>query len=91
MKTLLSMAWRNLWRNARRTAILICAMVVGLAGVLALVGLIEGWLEQMVDTNVRSYEGHVKITGEGYLENPVVEHHMASYGSALSVLDGVRV
>ena len=37
MKILLAMAWRNLWRNKRRTAILICAMVVGLAGVLALV------------------------------------------------------
>ena len=87
MRTLLTMAWRNLWRNKRRTGILICAMVVGLAGVLVLMGLIEGWLDQMVDASVRSYEGHVKVTAEGYRQNPIVEHHMRSYASLLSELE----
>jgi len=88
MKTLLKMAWLNLWRNHRRTTLLICAMTAGLAGVLFCAGLINGWLEEMVRSSVRTFEGHVKFMGRDFNRNPVIEHSMPRSPALLRRLAG---
>ena len=77
MNTLLKMAWLNLWRNPRRTAILLCAMAAGLVGILFSIAFVRGWTHQMLEDAVGTYEGHIKILAAGYNENPVIEHHFA--------------
>ena len=77
MRSLLQLAWRNIWRNPRRTVILICAMMAGLIGVLASMGMTYSWLEQIRANSVRFYEGHCKIFAQGYADNPVVENSLA--------------
>ena len=74
MRILLRMAWWNLWRNKRRAFVLMCAMSVGLAGVLFCLGFTNGWMDQMVESSVNRYEGHLKVMGLGYNENPLIEH-----------------
>jgi ABC-type lipoprotein release transport system permease subunit len=74
---LLKMAWLNIWRNPRRTVLLLCAVVVGVAGVIFCMGFMNGWLDSMIVRAVRTYEGHVKIVGKGFNENPIVENNMA--------------
>ena len=43
MNLLAKMAWFNVWRNRRRTLLLLCAMTAGLAGVLFCLAMINGW------------------------------------------------
>ena len=74
---LLKMAWLNIWRNPRRTIILLCAAVVGLAGIVFTIGFMNSWIVSMVDTVVDRYEGHIKISGRGYRANPIIENHMS--------------
>jgi ABC-type lipoprotein release transport system permease subunit len=74
MNPLLKMAWLNLWRNPRRTAILLCAMAAGLVGILFSMAFVNGWTGQLVADSVGTYEGHVKILARGYNENPVIEN-----------------
>lgn len=81
------MAWRNIWRNRRRTILLVCAMSAGLVGVLFMVGLMNGWLQEMVNSSVRTYEGHVKILGRGYHDNPIIEHSMDPWPALQAALD----
>lgn len=75
MNTLLKMAWLNLWRNPRRTAILLCAMAAGLVGILFSMAFVNGWIRQLVADSVNTYEGHVKILAKGYNDNPVIENN----------------
>jgi ABC-type lipoprotein release transport system permease subunit len=82
------MAWLNIWRNRRRTVILICAMTAGLAGVLFSAGLINGWLDEMVRGSVQTFEGHVKVLARGYRDNPVVENSMAPLPGLPDTLEG---
>ena len=74
MNLLLRLAWRNTWRNRRRTAILICAMMAGLVGVLVSLGLTNSWLDQFRHNTVRFYHGHLKAHRRGYQDNPIIEN-----------------
>ena len=88
MTALLKIAWRNLWRNKRRTLILLCAMMAGLVGVLFSIGLTNSWLNQIKDNAVRTFEGHIKIHAAGFYQRPVIENAMPGLGSRLAELAG---
>ncbi len=88
MSTLVKMAWLNLWRNPRRTVILLCAMAAGLVGILFSVSFVRGWTGQMLEDAVGLYEGHVKVLSSGYNENPVIEHHFEDSERLSKALDG---
>ncbi len=71
MLIMIKTAWRNLWRNKRRTLIMISAITVGLFGVVGFIGLMNAYKENMRDNAVNTLTGHVKITALGYHDNPV--------------------
>ena len=48
----LRLAWRNVWRNPRRTGVVVTAVAVGIAGVVFSVALNYGWIVQMVETAI---------------------------------------
>ncbi len=56
-----------------RTIILLCAMTVGVVGVLFSMGIAEAWVGQMKTTAVHTFEGHLKVMGKGFNDHPVVE------------------
>lgn len=61
MFTFIRIAWRNLWRNPRRSGVVIAAMAVGLWGMLFALGFGYGMGSQMIDNIVNSYLGHLQI------------------------------
>ena len=73
MLTLIKLAWRNIWRNRRRTIILICAMSTGLIGILITIGFMNAWLDSMIQNSLNKESGHIGIFAKGYFENPAVE------------------
>ena len=73
MSTLLRIAWRNLWRGWRRSAIVVSAITVGLAACLLMIAWSHGWLEQIVQTAVGTRLGLVAVHAEGYQANPDVD------------------
>ena len=75
MGIIFKMAWRNIWRNKRRTIILLCAVSIGLIGMLFISGFMNGWMTQMLNNAVRQKSGHVAIMAKGFYSNPVVENH----------------
>lgn len=70
---MLHLAWRNLWRHARRTAITLVSIAVGLAFVVFFIALAEGVYAQLVDDAVRMQAGHVTIEHEDYRTAPAVD------------------
>ncbi|MBN2361851.1 MAG: ABC transporter permease [Deltaproteobacteria bacterium] len=61
MRMLLKLAWRNIWRQPRRTLITIAAMAIGVAFSMAAIALSDGLFEQGFDTVVTRSLGHVQI------------------------------
>lgn len=68
MSKLLTLAWRNMWRNWRRTAIAVVAIVLGLVLLLLLNGFITGSDQAIFGNAVRLYGGNIQIHAPGYRE-----------------------
>lgn len=65
-----SMAWRNVWRNRRRSLLTVSAIALGLTFNIFMRGVGDGFHEQMVDNSVRAEIGHIEIHRTGYHDDP---------------------
>ena len=68
MGKLLRMAWRNVWRNRRRTLIALLAIALGLTLMIFFDGLVGGAKQAIYGNIVRLQGGNVQIHAPGYRE-----------------------
>jgi putative ABC transport system permease protein len=68
MGKLLRMAWRNVWRNGRRTAIAFIAIALGLTLMLFFDGLFGGAKQAIYGNTVKLQGGNVQVHAPGYRE-----------------------
>ena len=68
MAKLLRMAWRNVWRNRRRTVIAVIAIGLGLALMLFFDGLMGGAKQAIYGNTVKLQGGNVQVHAPGYRE-----------------------
>ncbi len=73
MWIVLRIAWRNLWRNTRRTLLTTSTVGLGLALLLLALGLGDGGHMQMIDGAVRMGSGHAVVQAPGYQEQGGLE------------------
>ncbi len=66
MMKLLKLACRNLWRNKRRSSIMLTAITVGLAALIFVWGFIDGMNEQTIENSTTYLTGHIKIHKTGF-------------------------
>jgi len=84
--TLLVIAWRNLLRGWRRSAVVLVAITVGLSACLLLVGWSNGLLGQMIENAVSTRLGHLAVLAQGYQKNPDVHRNLPDGGREISAL-----
>ncbi|MCX6246718.1 MAG: FtsX-like permease family protein [Bacteroidetes bacterium] len=84
------LAWRNIWRNKRRT--LLTAASVFLAIFLALIvrSLQIGWFDNLSDIVIQSYSGHIQIHKKGYWDDRDINNSMVFNDSVLAVVKSVK-
>ena len=68
MGELIRMAWRNVWRNKRRTLIALFAIALGLVFLAFIDGAIAGFQQAIFGNAVRLYGGNVQVHAPGYQE-----------------------
>jgi ABC-type lipoprotein release transport system permease subunit len=69
MSLLLAMAWRNVGRNRRRTAINLSAIAFATLTMITISAIQSGSYGQMIDGAVRMQSGHLQVQAEGYLKD----------------------
>lgn len=86
MITYIKLAWRNLWRNKKRT--LIAAASVLFAVLLALImrSMQNGYYDYMIDASVRMYTGYIQVHGKNYWEKRSLDESMLLDKKLLSEL-----
>lgn len=84
---LLSLAFRNLWRNRRRTLLTLSAMVVSASLLILALGVFSGMIDDMLATTTRLYHGHVVLAAPGYQERRDLHAHLPADAITLPALD----
>ncbi len=81
-----SMAWRNVWRNRRRSVLTVAAIALGLAFNIFMRGIGDGFHEQMVDNSVRAEIGHIQIHASGYHDDPGLNRTLPDLARVMQVI-----
>ena len=87
------MAWRNVWRNRRRTFLTIAAISFASALLVFMLSFQFGSYETMINTAVKIHTGHLQVQGEGYHEKKdirLVVPDPAAAGRLLEKIPGVE-
>lgn len=63
---LLQLAWRNLWRNPRRTLITLAGVALGYTLLLFLASLLEGLKQTVIENGTRLGLSHMQVHASGY-------------------------
>jgi putative ABC transport system permease protein len=83
----LTMAWRNVWRNGRRTLATVAAATLGLFTMIVYSGLVRGYLDRM-EAHVLDVEmGDVQIHAEDYVGSPSLYERIEDPAALLRALD----
>ena len=69
-----TLAWRNLWRNHRRTLIMIAAVCVGVWAMIFMTALMRGMVNEMIRSGVESLPGHVQAHHPDFRDDPSVNN-----------------
>ncbi len=83
---LIRMAWRNVWRNSRRSLVTIAAMALALWTELIYGGLISGMVGDMASDITELEMGDLQITSEGWQTRPSL-HETVDAAAILPKLD----
>lgn len=89
MVKLTQIAWRNLWRNWRRTLIASLAIVLGLILLIFMDALIKGSDQAIFGNAVRLYGGNIQIHAPGFREK-ASRLPLLPLGGAEAILEVVR-
>lgn len=80
------LAWRNIWRNPRRTTVILTAVVIGIWSMIFLGALMRGIVEGMIQNGIKTLTGHVQIHQSEYIRDPSVNHRLEDIQHIRSVL-----
>ena len=77
-------AWRNIWRNHRRTLIMLGAITVGVWAMIWLTAIMRGMVDQMISDSIKHLIGHVQIHAPAYRDDPSIVNSMPPPSKALT-------
>ena len=81
IETTLRIAWRNIWRNTRRTLLTLAAIAFAVGVLVFSIALQYSSYELAINASVSVLQGHVQLQSEGYHEKAQIRNAIVSYDS----------
>lgn len=78
-----TLSWRNLWRNHRRTYIMLGAIAIGVWAMIFMTALMRGMVDDMLNQGIRNLPGHIQIQHPDFLDDPSVANSIPEADGAL--------
>jgi putative ABC transport system permease protein len=83
---LFKIAWRNIWRNQKRSLIVLTSIVIGTAAAILYDGLSSGMLNQMLFNQINTGISYIQIHKKGFNDNKTVQNYIPDYRHVENVL-----
>ncbi len=83
---LIRLAWRNIWRNKRRSLIVLSSIIVGVAASLVLDAFQSGMISQMLTNQISLNVSHVQVHKNGFNDEKSVKKFIEHPDSVAGVL-----
>ena len=83
------LAWRNIWRNTRRSVLTILAIVFATSLLIFMLSFQFGAYEDMINSSVRLSTGHLQVQAQGYQDRPGMRKVIKNPKSLLAVVAGL--
>ncbi len=90
MKTYFLLAWRNLWRNKRRTLIASASIFFAVIFALLMRSMQEGSYDYMVDASVSMYTGYIQVHAKEYWDKRSIDKSMELSLTRIDKIDSVK-
>jgi ABC-type lipoprotein release transport system permease subunit len=87
---IIKLAWRNLWRNKRRTLITISSVCFGLVLAIVFIGLGDGTYGTMINSAARLGSGHITLENPGYRKSLLTRLTLRSIDEVVKRLEGME-
>lgn len=87
---LLKLAWRNIWRNKRRSLITAASVSFALFFAILMRSMQLGTYENVYDSVINSSTGYIQVHQEGYWDEPTLEKSMERDESLLTKVTGTQ-
>lgn len=84
---LLKIAWRNIWRNKRRSIIILGSIIVGVAALMLYNSLMEAFGRQMLHNQISSNVSHIQIHKKGFDEDKAIQKTIPNAKKVAEVLN----
>ena len=78
IQLIISLAWRNLWRNKRRTLVILFAIVLGVWAMIITAAFMRGMVFQMVEDTVNNLAGQVQVHQSQFLDDPAIANRFSA-------------
>ena len=88
-----SVAWRNIWRNKLRSSVVILAVTLGLFGILFMIAISNGMVEQKIDASINNEISHIQIHLPEFMQDQSLAFSMDSViqmEGEISLIPGVK-
>ncbi len=76
MRDYIKLAWRNIWRNKRRTLITSASVFFGVVLSAFMSSMQEGSYAQYIKTIVNFYSGYIQVHKKGYWDDKVIDNSL---------------
>ena len=63
---IITLAWRNVWRNKVRSLVVLCAIAIGLFGVIFVAAISTGMIVRLISSNIENEIGDVQVRSSKY-------------------------
>ena len=83
------MAWRNIWRNPRRTILTIMAIAFACVLLIFMLSFQLGSYETMINTSVKIHTGHLQVQASGYQDQQEIRLVIPNPQAVQRVLDNI--
>lgn len=90
---LISIAWRNIWRNKLRSLVVILAVALGLFGILFMIGLSNGMVVQKIEASIHNELSHIQLHDSGFVQDPSLHYSInnaATVEENIASIPGVK-